>query len=410
MKCIACQNTDKDVSFFICINKNTNDHVCGMCVDKMYSHYLNYTIGSKTDTKDKFENAAKSEADTFKIPSANEIVQHLNRYIIGQEDAKKTMAIAVRNHYKRLQMSEEERALVEKSNILIMGESGTGKTAIAKAISQFINVPMVVVDSASMSGVGYCGDDVDVAVTQLYERSGRNKEATERGIIFLDEIDKKKKSRESRTADVSGEDVQKGMLRLLEGKEIKVAKDVRIDTSNILFILGGAFVGLDKIVEERLEKNAIGFGRRTQDDQVNMGEIYSKVTTEDLVKFGMIPELIGRVPVHTYTNSLSKDDIKKVMVEPENSIVKQMQRLFAVDNVRLTFKEDAIDYVAEKVIKDKIGVRGLRKVLEQELKQVQFEVEEYAKRNIRSVVVTKHNKHDGLKTTFRYGKKVKANK
>lgn len=412
MKCIACPNMDKDVSFFICVNKENDNHVCGECVDKMYTHLLNHTLGSEKAKKAKAaeDKETSKAADSDAIPSANDVLEHLNRYIIGQDDAKKTLAVAVRNHYKRLLLSSDEQTHVDKSNILIMGESGTGKTAIVKAISQFINVPMVVVDSASMSGVGYCGEDVDMAVTQLYEKAGKNKAAADRGIIFLDEIDKKKKSKESRTSDVSGEDVQKGMLRLLEGKEVKVGKNVTVDTSNILFILGGAFVGLEKIVEERLEKNAIGFGRSPLGDDVNMGEVYSKVTTDDLIKFGMIPELIGRVPVHTYTNSLSKEDIKKVMVEPENSVVKQMQRLFSVDDVLLKFDEDAIDYVAEKVIKDKIGVRGLRKVLEKELNHVQFEVEGYSQRNIRTVVVSKDSKTDGLKTTFRYRKKSSSNK
>ena len=292
-----------------------------------------------------------------------------------------------------------------------MGESGTGKTAIIQHIARFINVPMVVVDTTSMSASGYTGDDVENCIKELYVRADKNKALAEKGIVFLDEIDKKRKSKGGgSTADVSGEDVQKSFLRLLEGKEVKVAKNVSIDTKNILFIAGGAFVGLEKIVQQRMETNAIGFGRTKNSKDIDMADIYKNVTTDDLVEFGMIPELVGRLPIHTYTNTLTQNDIKRVMTETKNSVVKQFETLFAVDGVQLQFKPEAVDFVADKVVKDKIGVRGLRKVLEKELRNIQYDIEEYHARNIKTVVVGYDANTNRLKTTFRYNRKNKTTK
>jgi len=399
MKCKTCPNTDKNTDFFIALDDNEMEFICGGCVDKMYTHYLGYTVKDNSTQQ-------KSPAD---IPSTKELVSYLDQYIIGQEHAKKDIAIAVRNHYKRLSLPKDQQDDVEKSNILLMGQSGTGKTKIIQQIAKFINVPMVVVDCTSMSASGYTGDDVDTAIKDLYAKANGNKALAERGIIFLDEIDKKKKASDSRSADVGGEDVQKAMLRILEGKSIKVKKGVEIDTTNILFIAGGAFVGLDRIVGSRMQTSAIGFGRKKGDD-TDMGEVYANVTTDDLVDFGMIPELIGRLPIHTYTRSLDKQDIKRVMTETKNSVVKQFETLFAVDGIKLTFNNDAIDLVADKVIKDKIGVRGLRKVLEKELRHIQYDIEEYSARNIRTVVVGTDKDTNRLKTTFRYFSKRKNTK
>lgn len=399
MKCKTCPNTDKNTDFFIALDDEGSEFICGSCVDKMYTHYLGHTIKDDQVTK-------KNPMD---IPSTKDLVSYLDQYIIGQEHAKKDIAIAVRNHYKRLSLPKEQQEDVEKSNILLMGESGTGKTKIIQQIAKYINVPMVVVDCTSMSASGYTGDDVDTAIKDLYAKANGNKSLAERGIIFLDEIDKKKKASDSRSADVGGEDVQKAMLRILEGKSIKVKKGVEIDTTNILFIAGGAFVGLEKIVGSRLQTNAIGF-RRSNSDEADMSDVYANVTTDDLVDFGMIPELIGRLPIHTYTRALDKHDITRVMTETKNSVVKQFEALFAVDGVKLTFNKDAIDFVADKVIKDKIGVRGLRKVLEKELRHIQYDIEEYSARNIRTVVVGTDKNTNKLKTTFRYYSKRKNNK
>lgn len=402
MKCKICPNTDKTIDFFISIDNENKEVVCGDCVDKMYNHYLTYTISTEGKKKQKSE----SEPD---IPSTKTLVDYLDQYIIKQETAKKDIAIAVRNHYKRLSLPKNEQSDIDKSNILLMGESGTGKTAIIQHIARYINVPMVVVDTTSMSASGYTGDDVENCIKELYVKANKNKSLAEKGIVFLDEIDKKKKAKGSgSTADVSGEDVQKSFLRLLEGKEIKVAKNISINTKDILFIAGGAFVGLEKIVQKRMETNSIGFGRSSNINEIDMADIYKNVNTEDLIEFGMIPELVGRLPVHTYTNTLSRNDIKRVMTETKNSVVKQFETLFAVDGVKLQFKPEAVDYVADKVVKDKIGVRGLRKVLEKELRNIQYDIEEYRSRNIRTVVVGFDENLNRLTTTFRYNRKKKT--
>lgn len=406
MKCKTCTNTHEDIEFFISLDDNNKDYICGDCVDTMHGHYQKYC--GNDALKSKVSRPSKKKIE-MEIPSSKKLVEYLDQYIIGQECAKKDIAVAVRNHYKRLSLSDEVREDVEKSNILMMGESGTGKTKIIQQIAKFINVPMSVVDCTSMSASGYTGDDVDKCIKDLYEQAGKNKTLTEYGIVFLDELDKKKKSTDNRTADVGGADVQKSLLRTLEGKKVKVQKGVEIDTTNILFIAGGAFVGLDKIVETRMGTNNIGFGRSTLSETSDMGNIYENVTTDDLVQFGLIPELIGRLPVHTYTRTLSKDDIKRVITDTKNSVVKQFETLFAVDGVKLSFKADAIDYVAERAIIDKIGVRGLRKVLENELRNIQYDIEDYKSRNIRTVVVNVDRNKNKLKTTFRYYPKVKKN-
>lgn len=403
MKCKICPNTDKTNDFFIAIDDKGQEVVCGDCVNKMYEHFLKHTLNSQVKKP-----KSKSEPE---IPSTKTLVEYLDQYIIRQETAKKDIAIAVRNHYKRLSLSLDEQGEIDKSNILLMGESGTGKTAIIQHIARFINVPMVVVDTTSMSASGYTGDDVENCIKELYVRADKNKALAEKGIVFLDEIDKKRKSKGGgSTADVSGEDVQKSFLRLLEGKEVKVAKNVSIDTKNILFIAGGAFVGLEKIVQQRMETNAIGFGRTKNSKDIDMADIYKNVTTDDLVEFGMIPELVGRLPIHTYTNTLTQNDIKRVMTETKNSVVKQFETLFAVDGVQLQFKPEAVDFVADKVVKDKIGVRGLRKVLEKELRNIQYDIEEYHARNIKTVVVGYDANTNRLKTTFRYNRKNKTTK
>ena len=402
MKCKTCSNTDENTNFFISLDDEGNEYICGECVDKMYSHYLKHVV--KPDTSN---NKRNNKSNDLEIPSSKKLVEYLDQYVIGQNHAKKDIAVAVRNHYKRLSLPEEQQEDVEKSNILLMGESGTGKTKIIQQIAKFINVPIVVVDCTSMSASGYTGDDVDNAIKDIYSQANGNKSLAEKGIVFLDEIDKKKKSKESRAADVGGEDVQKSLLRILEGKNVRVGKGVEINTKDILFIAGGAFIGLENIIETRLQTNSIGFGRARNQDNVNMKEVYSNVTTDDLIEFGLIPELVGRLPIHTYTESLSKDDIKRVMIETKNSVVKQFETLFAVDGVKLTFNLDAIDYVAEKVLKDKIGVRGLRKVLEKELRHIQYDIEDYKTRNIRTVVVSKDKNVNKLKTTFRYYPKSK---
>lgn len=403
MKCSTCDNTDKDISFFIAIEDDK--HVCGDCVKKMYTHLLKHYDVEPSESTEILSQCSKNAEG---IPSTKSLVDYLDQYIIGQEVAKKDIAIAVRNHYKRLSLPEKSREDVEKSNILLMGESGTGKTKIIQQIAKLIDVPMVVVDCTAMSAVGYTGDDIESSIKDLYTAAKGNKERTEMGIVFLDEIDKKKRSRDSKVADVGGEDVQKAMLRMLEGKKVKVTKTVEIDTSNILFIAGGAFVGLDKIVENRLQTKSIGFGRDTTTTNI-MDGIYEKVTTDDLVAFGLIPELIGRLPIHTYTKSLSKEDIKKIMTDTKNSAVKQFQTLFKVDGVNLNFRPSAIEYVANKVMKDKIGVRGIRKVLELELRDIQFELETLKDKNVKSITVEFDDKKNRLKTSLRYERKKTLN-
>ena len=320
-----------------------------------------------------------------KLLTPKELAAKLDEYVIGQVQAKKTLAVAVHNHYKRVFFSEAigNEVELEKSNILLIGPSGSGKTLLAKTLARTLNVPFAIADATTLTEAGYVGEDVENILVQLLQNADYDIEAAGKGIIYIDEIDKisRKGDSASITRDVSGEGVQQALLKIIEGTEANIPPKggrkhpqqeyIRLDTSNILFILGGAFVGLEKIIEQRMRGRSLGFGAKIAENK-ETNALLSQVHPNDLVKFGLIPEFVGRIPVVTYVDDLSEDDLIRVLVEPKNALVKQYQKLFALDDVTLRFTQDALKAIAHMAIKRKTGARGLRNVMEHAMLDIMY--------------------------------------
>ena len=323
-----------------------------------------------------------------KLPTPKEIKAHLDEYIIGQDEAKTTIAVAVYNHYKRINYNSNIE--LDKSNVIIVGNSGCGKSLIARTIAKMFNVPFCIADCTSLSATGYVGEDVESILTRLLQNCNYDVKAAEHGIVFLDEFDKianKNSGNPSITRDVSGEGVQQAMLKLLEDGDINVPPQggrkhpeqpfIKVNTKNILFICAGAFVGLDKIVMSRNNRKSIGFIQEDNSSkEITEENVLDNVTTSDLRKFGFIPEILGRLPVYTHVNKLTKDDFIRILTEPKNAIIKQYKELFKIDGIELEFDKEAIEYIAEKASENCIGARGLRGVVEKIMKKYMFELPE----------------------------------